>query len=182
MIQEEMEWGHPQLAIFQPAEEIIIIYKANEQTREAMLDYDVPADAILGIIELTGPANIKRIDRVFATKGFGPILYFMANAVSRYIAPNKHDVSDHAKRIWKRLFTDGTKKVSFTSNRHPEEYLNYAYRLDSAKINRARSILRAGKQVNELFMNEFESPNEMKTLLWESADRLAAQKMREIYG
>lgn len=180
-LSEEMKWGHPQLAILEPVSGTIVAYKANEKTRKELQEYILSDDAIIGIIEFSYHGPVARINRVFAVKGFGPILYFMTNTNAKYIAPDKHDVSADAKKIWKRFFTDGTKKKPFDSD-HPEEYLNYAYRLDAIKINQAKAILNNGKLVSNMFVTEFEFPDEIESHIWETADMIAMRKMREIYG
>ena len=74
-------------------------------------DEDAFTSSILGIINLETSRGYAYVDRVWAEKGWGPLLYFIAMALYQKnggIAPSRRKglIKQAAKNIWYKMFND----------------------------------------------------------------------------
>ena len=182
-VEEDMQWGHPALAIYTPTDDSYILYKTDEKMKKELEEFNIQEDSILGMIEMGWDEknNVADIARVFAQKGYGPLLYYIANTEEKFISPHPRDVSEPAKNIWKSFFNSNSKRVPI-KNWHKEEYMQFKYRANANFLVKARSVLSNGKQAHQMFMKQFPHPNEQENTIWEEATSLAGEKMKEVYG
>ena len=196
MIDEAMVWSESNLACFIPSEgkgTSITLYKAWNPMKFALIeaDYEAIEDSILGFIELydrnIDKGSVYSVGKVGATKGYGPLLYYMAMTLHTWLAPHAYHISKEAMAVWKKFFNMNTKRKLLNSGLDEENPLSYAYGLDPQTRVKVRNTLRQTQGLHNSFMNLVESegsytPDNLETMLWESASvNYLNKKLKAVY-
>lgn len=188
-VQEAMIWNSPALAAFFPKEGAIILYYETDELKTAIEEYDYATmqKEIVGSINVMelGKANnttYNHVARVWAEKGFGPLLYYTAMAKYGWLSPSRTRgaVSGQAKKIWKKFSQMSNMKSMDVKAEHDDDYLRKAYMLDNTTKNKAGQALNGLLYKHRRFMGEVSNQQEAEGLIWEMADKIAGSKMAEI--
>lgn len=188
-VQEAMIWNTPTLAAFLPKEGSIILYYETDELKTAIEEYDYTSiqKEIVGsinVIELGKANNItyNHVARVWAEKGFGPLLYYTAMAKYGWLSPSRTrgSISEQAKKVWKKFSQMSNMKSMDVKAEHDDDYLRKAYMLDNITKNKAGQALNGLLYKHRQFMKEVSDQREAEELIWEMADKIAGTKMTEL--
>ena len=184
---EKMKWSSPNLAALKPSDQVLIFYIANQGMKQAIIDWDYGKieEYIIGMIEIDFEKNYTQVGRVFAQKGFGPLLYYSIMAQYGWLAPHRKSVSDQAKQIWKYFWNNKEVERKGIITNHSEEYMSRAYRIDNKTKNKTiqnlNRLLRNGAEFIGGFSDNPNDQQEKTQQIWDAANDIATQKMKELY-
>jgi len=149
------------------------------------------AKNVMGIVEIRDNQkyNADEIDRTWAQKGYGPLMYLIAmtEAGNRGLIPNRLNtqITPEAKNVWRNFYEGVGKDYVETTpliddegeraTHHEEEYLNTRY-----IIKNPLDISILEHRDAEVFAND--RYGELTSHFEEMADSIIRHKMEDIYG
>lgn len=148
-------------------------------------DYDTAERAVHGAIELRHNATYKglEIEGVFATTGYGPIMYLIAAQHAKrhgglMASRVSGRVSRAASAIWKNFY-DGrgaelVDVIETDMDHHKEPWLNIKI-VPRKKINVSSAIQKSNRVIGR------DPYGERKTFVWETIDSVLSNALNTIY-
>jgi len=159
-----------------------IVSTPTKDTTAQIKKYDLENFQIIGAIELKGDRrfNVKRVERIHANSGFGPMLYIIAMLDNGKVAPHENSVSQEARAVWEKFSENGLTISRHIDGKHSEEYLNAKYSPSTKMKKLYKDVVAKAIQDGSKWMSQFNE--EAVSLIFEEIYSLLLNSMRKVYN